>query len=207
MKKYALLSALSCVAAQLLCTSSFAAELPAIPPQASQAAAPTVDTKPSSYPALVASVSQYVEAWQKQDFKTMRGFESWVEGPELNEVEYIRKFDADFQMHEWKVTKVDPQKEEGVYRVLVLVSHNLPKQIASLIPNGGDKKVKSTISQLWKKQGDKFVHLFNIERAQTMQFATPPNADTKPEPDVKPVAPAEKAVEKPADKPAVPATK
>jgi len=204
MKQSVLLSA--CMAAQLLCASSFA-EMPAIPPQASQAAAPTVDTKPSSYPALVASVSQYVEAWQKQDFKTMRGFESWVEGPEWNEVDYIRKFDADFQMHEWKVTKVDPQKEEGVYRVLVLVSHNLPKQIASLIPNGNEKKVKSTIAQLWKKQGDKFVHLFNIERAQTMQFATPPNANIKPEPDVKPVAPAEKAVEKPADKPATPVTK
>lgn len=206
MKKYVLLSAFGCVAAQLLCTPSFA-DTPVIPPQASQAAAPNVDTKPSSYPALVATVSQYVEAWQKQDFKTMRGFESWAEGPEWNEVDYIRKFDADFHMHEWKVTKVDPQKEEGVYRVLVLVSHNLPKQIASLIPNGNEKKVKSTISQLWKKQGDKFIHLFNIERAQTMQFATPPNANTKPEPDVKPVAPAEKAVEKPADKPAAPVTK
>ena len=186
---------LSCIAIQFMDVSTVAAETPTLPPQASQSAAPTVDTKPSSYPALVATVSQYVEAWQKQDFKTMRGFESWAEGPELNEVDYIRKFDADFQMHEWKVTKVDPQKEEGVYRVLVLVSHNLPKQIASLIPNGGEKKVKSTISQLWKKQGDKFIHLFNIERAQTMQFSTPPNADTKPEPDVKPVAP---AVEKPA---------
>lgn len=204
MKQSVLLSA--CMAAQLLCASSFA-EMPAISPQASQAAAPTIDTKPSSYPALVASVSQYVEAWQKQDFKTMRGFESWAEGPEWNEVDYIRKFDADFQMHEWKVTKVDPQKEEGVYRVLVLVSHNLPKQIASLIPNGGDKKVKSTIAQLWKKQGDKFIHLFNIERSQTMQFATPPNANIKPEPDVKPVVPAEKAVEKPADKPATSVTK
>lgn len=204
MKKYVLLSAFGCVAAQLLCSPSFA-DTPAIPPQASQAAAPTVDTKPSSYPALVATVSQYVEAWQKQDFKTMRGFESWAEGPEWNEVDYIRKFDPDFHMHEWKVTKVDPQKEEGVYRVLVLVSHNLPKQIASLIPNGNEKKVKSTISQLWKKQGDKFIHLFNIERAQTMQFSTPPNANTKPEPDVKPAAPEEKAVEKPA--PAAPATK
>lgn len=197
MKKHALLSALTYVAVQCMGTA-IAADMPTLPPQATQSADPSVNTSPSNYPALVATVGQYVEAWQKQNFKTMRSFENWAEGPEPNEIEYLRKFDPDFQMHEWKVTKVDPQKEEGVYRVLVLVSHNLPKQIASLIPNGGEKKVKSTISQLWKKQGDKFVHLFNIERAQTMQFATPPNADTKPEPDVKPVVPAEKAVEKPA---------
>jgi hypothetical protein len=179
MKKTFLLLTLT----SLYSATGFATETPNIPIQATQAAPSTVDTNPSSYPALIAAVGQYVEAWQKQDFKTLRTFENWDEGPEPNEIEYLQKFDADFHLHEWKITKVDPQKDEGVYRVLVLVSHNLPKQIAAIVPNGAEKKVKSTLAQLWKKQGDKFVHLFNIERAQTSQFAAPkPGMEVKPVP-------------------------
>lgn len=87
--------------------------------------------------------------------------------------------DADFKIHEWKITQMKPV-DNGEYKVLVLVSHNVPKQVAAFVPPG--KTVNSTLNQWWKKQGDKFVHLFHIERKRLMP--TPPPTQLAPPPSV-----------------------
>jgi hypothetical protein len=151
------------------------------PPPQDQAAPPT--TLPQTeqllgkMPKLEAAVAGYMDAWQKQDFKTMRPYESWEDGDELNETKYIQSFDANFQIHAWKITKVE-QAENGEYRVLVLISHNPPKQVASLLPPG--KTVNSTLIQWWKKQDDGFVHLLHVERKRLLQPKLPQPAPSLP---------------------------
>ncbi|OQW93585.1 MAG: hypothetical protein BWK79_10360 [Beggiatoa sp. IS2] len=121
-------------------------------------------------PELETTIGKYVEAWQKQDFKTMRGYESWEGGEELNETKYIQSFSGSFQIRTWKITKVE-KNENGEYRVLVLISHNPPKEVAGMLPPG--KTVNSTLIQWWKKQGDQFVHLLNAERKRLLQPSLP----------------------------------
>jgi hypothetical protein len=131
---------------------------------------------PEVEPALKSAIDGYVKAWQDQDFKTMRSLESWEGGDEPSEVKYLQAFDADFHIFEWKITRLEPQAD-GQMKVLVWISHNVNKQFAALAPNV--KSVNSTLIQWWKKDGEKYVHLFNIERQNLMQMMPqmPPSAD------------------------------
>ncbi|HIE02568.1 MAG TPA: hypothetical protein EYP59_20160 [Thiotrichaceae bacterium] len=109
------------------------------------------------------TVGEYITAWQDEDFKTLRGFESWegcLKG-ELNEVDYIQSFKDKSRFQKWQITKVI-NEQNNQYKVLILVSSDaLPPRIAAIV---GNKTIKSTLPQWWKKQGDRFVHLFHIER-------------------------------------------
>jgi len=49
--------------------------------------------------------------------------------------------------------------------VLINVDHAPPPRIAAIV---GNKTIRSTLAQWWKKQGDRFVHLFHIERKNMM---------------------------------------
>jgi len=157
--------------------------------QADQSAAPPSESAPppatasqpeqllGKMPVLESTVGKYMEAWQKQEFNTMRGYESWEGGEELNEVKYIQSFDSNFKIHSWKVTKVE-KVENDEYQVLVLISHNPPKQVASMLPPG--RTVNSTLIQWWKKQGDNFVHLLHLERKRLLQPSLPQPAQPLP---------------------------
>jgi hypothetical protein len=112
------------------------------------------------------TVGKYITAWQAKDYKTLIGFESW-EGcalGELNEEEKYEKyksFKRGITFQNWKITKVIDESNDQ-YKVLILISRNtLPPRIAAIV---GNKSIKSTLPQSWKKQGDRFVHLFHIER-------------------------------------------
>lgn len=120
---------------------------------------------------LEATVGKYMEAWQKQDYKTMRSYESWEGGEELDENNYLKTRDANFKIDTWKITKVFPA-EGNQYKVLVLITHNPPKEIAGFVPMG--QMVRSTLNLWWTKQGEKFMHLFHIERQKLLQTAPPP---------------------------------
>jgi hypothetical protein len=127
---------------------------------------------PSNNPILETTIGNYVKAWQKRDFKTMRGYENWEGGAPLGESEYIQTFDSNFRIYDWKITQMKSVGEDE-YRVLVLVSHNLPTQIAALMPKR--KTVNSTLIQWWKKLGDKYVHLFyTVHKKEFMQLRTQP---------------------------------
>ncbi len=178
-----------CLSLSLLSFSSFADEAekktaPAITEHQhdhEQAAPKAEKSKPAVglpevEPALKSAIDGYVKAWQDQDFKTMRSLESWEGGDEPSEVKYLQAFDADFHIFEWKITRLEPQAD-GQMKVLVWISHNVNKQFAALAPNV--KSVNSTLIQWWKKDGEKYVHLFNIERQNLMQMMPqmPPSAD------------------------------
>jgi hypothetical protein len=132
-----------------------------------EVAAPTAETAPSQLlgkmPVLESTVGQYVSAWQKDDFKTMLRYENWEGGSELNEIAYIQSFDGGFHISEWKITKVEDLGNDQ-YKVLVLITHTPPSQVASLIPEG--RMVRSTLVQFWKKQGEQFVHQYNVEKQE-----------------------------------------
>jgi len=127
--------------------------------------AETTETVPSQLlgkmPVLESTVGQYVSAWQKNDFKAMLHHENWEGGAELNETSYIQSFDSNFSIGEWNITKVEDLGNDQ-YKVLVLVTHTPPSQVANLLPPG--KMVRSTLVQFWKKQGEQFVHQYNIEK-------------------------------------------
>lgn len=119
-------------------------------------------------PALEKAVGGYIEAWQKKDYKTMYTYESWEGGETLDDIGYIKALDTNFTIHTWQITKVQPLNEQGdEFKVLVLVTHNPPTEIAAMVPAG--QTVRSTLNQWWRKQGDKFVHQFNIERKTLLQ--------------------------------------
>lgn len=122
-------------------------------------------------PVLETTVRNYMEAWQKQDYKTMRSYESWEGGEELDETTYLKTRDTHFKIDTWKITRMFPS-EGNEYKVLVLITHNPPKEIASFVPMG--QMVRSTLNLWWKKQGEKFVHLFHIERQRVLQTSPPP---------------------------------
>jgi len=125
---------------------------------------------------LKSVVAEYVAAWQKEDFETMLQFENWEKGEKLSLIKYIQSFDAKFSIKEWQITKVEPANNNE-YEVLVLVSHNLPEKIVALV---GNKMVKSTMRQWWRKEGEKFVHLFFIEQERHMQFLPKMDSLTSP---------------------------
>jgi hypothetical protein len=112
-------------------------------------------------------VGDYFAAWQKHDYKAMWPLENWEGGEKLDEIKYIQSFDANFKLHSWTPTKVEVNNNNE-YKVLVLISHNLPANIAALV--GKDRAVNSTVVQWWKKQGDTFVHLYNLERERAMEL-------------------------------------
>ncbi|MBE9563578.1 MAG: hypothetical protein IMF12_12040 [Proteobacteria bacterium] len=124
------------------------------------------------YPVLKNTVASYMKAWVKKDIKTMYGYESWEGGANMEQMQYAGTFNPDFNIHTWQITQVKPIEDENDrYKILVLISHNPPQKIAALIPKG--QTVNSTLNQLWKKQGDKFVHLFNLERQNFLKSMPP----------------------------------
>jgi len=121
-----------------------------------------------SYPEMVKAIGTYMDAWQKQDFATMHSLENWKSANPLNLTQYIQSFDSDFRVHSWKVTKIAKEGVEGEHRVLVLITHNPPKQVAALIPAG--KTVRSTLIQWWEQDKDKKVsHLFHVENRRLLK--------------------------------------
>jgi hypothetical protein len=156
-----------CLGISLLFNTTLAEEAtPPTPPEIAPASPPSDKTV-----SLETIVANYMNAWQKQDFKTMRRYESWEGGAELGEVQYIQAFDAHFKIHNWKITKSEAVSNDE-YKVLVLMDHNPPKQVAGFLPPDRES-VRSTRIQWWKKQGDKFVHLYHIERQRFMQLFFP----------------------------------
>lgn len=161
---------LSIVASLILFNPCIAADIE-IPP------AKVLQSPVEKYPALKNTIAGYMEAWQKQDLTTMRTYESWEGGPEFDNIKYTQAFNADLIISKWQITKVEPQ-DNGEYKILVLISHNPPKQVASFVKKG--IQVNSTLMQWWKKQGDKFVHLYNIERNKIQELLAPPPIETPP---------------------------
>ncbi len=134
-------------------------------------------TPPSNLEAhaeLKNTVSDYFKSWQNKDFKAMLTYENWEGGSPLDEIGYLKAIDTDFTIHQWQVTQIHPSKDGGEYKVLILVTHNPPKQVAALLPPG--KTVRSTLSQWWKQEGDKYVHLFNVERDRLLKPMEQPPA-------------------------------
>ncbi|MDM8557706.1 hypothetical protein [Candidatus Parabeggiatoa sp. HSG14] len=127
-------------------------------------------------------VSKYIETWHNKDFESMYSFENWEGGEELDDVNYFQKFKKDFNIHTWKITQATLEKgKTDEYKVLILITHNLPEHIATLVSKNKVKTVRSTLTQWWKKQGDKFVHLFHIERQRLMKlFPAPPPSESLP---------------------------
>ncbi|MDY6991597.1 MAG: hypothetical protein SVR94_03190 [Pseudomonadota bacterium] len=128
--------------------------------------------------ALKKTIASYIKTWQSRDFKKLHRYESWQGGAKLDEIDYIKNIDTDFRIDTWQITQVKPMDDDK-YRVLILVTHNPPKQIAGLVPPG--TTVNSTLNQWWQKKGDKFVHLFHVERQQLtpklpQNIPTPPKA-------------------------------
>lgn len=127
------------------------------------------DSKEPQILLLKENVGKYMTAWQEIDYKTMYGLESWEGGEKLGDMKYIQEFNADFKIYEWKITYIK-RLEEDHYKVLVLVYHNpdqkfmmqIPKDKKADIPK--DIKLRSTMRQWWKKQGDQFVRLFYKSR-------------------------------------------
>ena len=157
---------------------------PAPDDKAKSSPKPVLPKKPQllgKMPLLEKTVAEYVTAWQKEDFKAMRPVENWEGGDALGETKYIQNFKADFKIETWKITKIEKAKGKDEYKVLVLISHNMPKHIVALVSKGKNT-VNSTLVQWWKKEGDKFVHLFHIERDRIMSPFTSPPADSKSKP-------------------------
>jgi hypothetical protein len=155
-------------------------------PPAKEKAAPSKKLSPDTV-SLIEIVGKYVEAWHNKDFDAMRLFENWEGGKELGRVEYIQSFSSSFKVHTWKVTKIGTLGTDR-YQVLVLITHNVPDDIAGLVPPG--KTVRSTLLQWWKKEGDKFMHLYNIEKQELMSaFPEPPPMQSPVPPPKQPPAP------------------
>ena len=126
---------------------------------------------------LETTVEAYMTAWKKQDFATMLTYEDWAGGNKLTLVQYIQSFEANYNIQDWKVMRMQ-DVENNEYKVLILVRHSPPKQVAAFLPEG--KMVKSTRYQWWQKQGDKFVHLYHIETKKLIELLIPPHARPKP---------------------------
>ncbi len=139
--------------------TSLFAEDKAKPEVAKKEAVQSVDTM------LTQTIGDYMAEWSKAkpDYKSMYAFENWQDGEKLSEIEYIQGFDTDFQVKEYKVTKITP-KENGEYEALVWVRHTISKNVPAFIPR--NKLVRSTLRQWWKKIDDKFVHLYHVEKQQ-----------------------------------------
>lgn len=117
------------------------------------------------YPDLSKTVNEYMAAWQKYEFDKMEPYENFAGGENLSGFHYMQTFDANFGLSEWKITRIQAQ-ENDEFLVLVLVQHNPPKHVAQFVPKG--KKVRSTLRQYWKKQGDGYVHLFHVEKQRLL---------------------------------------
>jgi len=124
------------------------------------------------HPVLKNTIAGYMNAWLNEDFNTMYDHESWEGGKQLEKNnDYILSFRKDLKIHKWQITKVEPSDNDE-YKVLVLISHNPPKRIMQFVKKG--TTVNSTLTQWWKKQGDKFVHLLNIERERSLSLLRSP---------------------------------
>ena len=138
---------------------------PAAPPQESAALPQAKIAVAERYPELAKTVSAYMDAWQKEEFDKMQGFESFEGGEDLKGFHYMQTFDAQFGLSEWQLANVQ-ELEDDRYLVLVMIKHNPPAHVRALIPQG--QKVRSTLRQYWKKQGDTYVHLFHVEKEKLM---------------------------------------
>jgi hypothetical protein len=127
--------------------------------------APAAGETDEQYAELKKTVGAYMAAWEKEEYDKMQPYESFEGGKELKAFHYIQSFTPDFGLSNWQVSKIKPEANDE-YLVLVMVMHNPPKQIATRLPEG--KKVRSTLRQYWKKQGDSYVHLFHIEKQRLL---------------------------------------
>ena len=143
--------------------------------------------------ALQKAVDGYMTAWQKHDYDAMYAFESWEGGDPVDKQGFMQGLSPDFVIQEWKVTKVTEQNN-GQLLVLVLTHHTPPKEIQAFIPPEV-KFVRTTLRQYWKKEGDKYAHLYHIEKKNLLPFGqmptgvTPLKPEETPKTEEKPVEP------------------
>jgi len=130
------------------------------------------------YPELQKEVAAYMSAWVKGNYDEMYPFENWKTGEKLEKTPYIQTFDANFGLESWKITKIERQPEDE-YLVLIVITHNPPKQIMAYLPK--DKKIQSTLRQYWGQEGDKYSHLFYIEKERLMNPMKLLNPPPKPD--------------------------
>ena len=72
---------------------------------------------------LKSTIDHYLGAWKTQDLKTMRHYESWEGGIELGEIRYIQSFSPEFQIHQWKITKIISLGNDE-YKVMILMTQH-----------------------------------------------------------------------------------
>jgi hypothetical protein len=131
---------------------------------------------------LKQAVAAYMDLWQQQDLKSMYELENWQGGDKPDEVAYIQSFRPDFFISKWWVHKVEPEQDEGMYKVFVGVMHNPPKHVAPFVREG--IQVRSTLVQWWGLQEDgSYAHLYNIEQQRLYEgvfpeIPAPPVADS-----------------------------
>ncbi|MEK7990398.1 MAG: hypothetical protein VSS52_005280, partial [Thiotrichaceae bacterium] len=129
-------------------------------PAASPEETPLIEQK-DQYFDLEEAVGNYMSLWSKQDIRAMYKLENWEGGEELDEISYIQEFKKDLEIYDWRVSLVQ-QEGGGVHKVLIVIKHNPPKHVRAFVAKG--IKLSSTLSQWWKKDGDKYAHLYNVEQ-------------------------------------------
>lgn len=147
-----------------------------------RAEAPTTAEEADAYADLKQAVAGYMDLWQQQDLKSMYELENWQGGDKPDEVAYIQSFRPDFFISKWWIHRVEPEKDEGMYKVFVGVMHNPPKHVAPFVREG--IQVRSTLVQWWGLQEDgSYTHLYNIEQQRLYEgvfpeIPAPPVADS-----------------------------
>ena len=118
---------------------------------------------------LVSAVSQYMVAWQKNDYGTMFDMEWFGAHKEVTLPIYLRQYDPTFKIEKWTMTscKADPEKGDGIFRVLVLAEHLPSGKAATFLPKG--HKVRSTLIQWWRKGDGKtntpfYTHIYKTAK-------------------------------------------
>ncbi len=137
---------------------------------------PLVEQK-DQYFDLKEAVGEYMSLWSKQDIKAMYKLENWEGGAEVDEITYIKDFKHDLKIYDWIVTLVQ-QEGGGVHKVLVVIQHNPPKHVQGFVAK--DLKLRSTLAQWWKKDGDTYTHLYNVEKQRLASDMFPDPAEFKP---------------------------
>ncbi len=141
---------------------------------AEESAPPATTAQSEIDPALLAAVDTYMKTWQAKDYNAMHGLENWEGGDAMAAVDYVATYDPYFEIYQWTVTRAAPQ-EDGTLKLLVLTTHNPPKQVMQYLPAG--KKVNTTLLQWWKKTAEGYQHLYHIEKRKREALMAPPKVE------------------------------
>lgn len=123
---------------------------------------------------LIQDIDTYMKVWKARDYDKLHQLENWESGAPLDKVDYIGTFNTRFHIMEWRVTQTTALEEEGLFKALVLVTHNPPQEVMQYLPKG--KTVNSTLIQWWKKnEKGGFEHLYHVEKKNLAKLLTPPS--------------------------------